>query len=70
MDETSIILSNKRRKRNNLDEDLTSLLSITKKVKENNIHDRLSELPDDIIVFILSRLAMKAALHTSIVSSI
>lgn len=37
MDDTSVILINKKRRRHNLDEDLTSVLSIMKEVKENDI---------------------------------
>ncbi|GAY59042.1 hypothetical protein CUMW_191560 [Citrus unshiu] len=37
MDDTSVILINKKRRRHNLDEDLTSLLLIMKEVKENGI---------------------------------
>lgn len=69
MDETSVKLSNNRRKRHNLDGDLTSVVSMMKKVKENDIHDRLSELPDEIIVFILSRFMMKKAVRTSMLTS-
>ncbi|XVF09918.1 hypothetical protein REPUB_Repub07fG0138700 [Reevesia pubescens] len=49
--------------------DFTSILPCKGRVKANDAEDRISSLPEDIIANILSRLTLKEAMRTSILSS-
>lgn len=67
MERISLLIRNKISKTENLGSDYTCVLPLINQGK-TRIDDRISELPDDILVNVLSRLTMKEEVHASVLS--
>ncbi|KDO63979.1 hypothetical protein CISIN_1g036671mg, partial [Citrus sinensis] len=69
MDRISLLINDKIRKTDNLDEYYTCILPIKYQGrKENYMDDSISELPNEILINVLSRLTMKEAVLASVLS--